>query len=105
VSNADEEQALRRSGKTRVAWLTGIQLLNHILDLHFTCRAPYEGADDQSNHLVKKAVAIEIDRDTRTKATDTHGINCSNRAPLGFAPISSKSGKIMGADASFGGFS
>ena len=69
-----------------------------ILDTQFAERTFDERTNDQSNHLVEKAVAVEIEHYTRPTAAHAHRVNCPNRALLSFPAISSEAGKIMSAN-------
>src|SRR5262249_17525887 len=102
-AHAHEIQSFGRRGKTRGADSAGVQSRSDLLDTHFAERTFHQRANHQPDHLVKEAVAVEIDRDARTFLADTYGIDCSDRPRFGLPAIGGESGKIVGADEMFRG--
>src|SRR5439155_22361049 len=80
-----------------------LQSRSDFFDAHFSERTFHQRADHQPNHLVEEAIAVELDRDAGTVLSDTHRINCADRASFGLSTIRSEAGKIMSANKMFGG--
>src|SRR4029453_11286426 len=78
--------------------LAGVQSRSDFFDAYFAKRTFHQCAHHQANHLVEKAVAVELDRDARTFLADAHGIHCPDRARFGFPPIGCESREVMSAD-------
>src|SRR6266404_5652837 len=103
VAHAHEIQSFSGHDETARANFAKLQSRSDFFDAHFVERALHQHAHHQSNHLVEEAIAVELDRDAGTFLSDTHRINCADRALFGLSPIRSEIGKIMSANKMFGG--
>ena len=102
VAHAHEIQSFGGRDETSRGDFAGVQARSDFFDAHFAKRALHQHAHHQPNHLVEEAIAVELDRDARTVLSDTHRINCADRASFGLSPIRSETGKIMNANKMFG---
>lgn len=99
--HANEIQSFGRRGETSRADFAGVQSRNDFFNAHFAVHTFHQCAYHQPNHLVKKPVAVELDRDAWTFLADAHGIDCADRARFGFSAIGGESREIMCADEMF----
>src|SRR6266550_8904907 len=93
VAHAHEVQSFGGRSETSGADFAGVQSRSDFFDAHFAERTFHQRADHQPNHLVEKAVAVELDHDARTFLADAHGIDCADGALFRFAAIGSETGK------------
>src|SRR5439155_7526155 len=101
VTHAHEIQSFGWRDETARAEFAGVQSRSDFFDVHFAERTFHQCAHHQANHLVKKAVAVELDRDAGTFLANAHRIDCADRARFGFPAIGCESREVMSADEMF----
>src|SRR5712692_1446625 len=103
VPDPYQKHTFRRRHETRAICSLGSQPRYDVVNGQLAQRDPRYRANHQSNHFVKKAIPIELDREARTFATNDDGTNRSYRVFFWFAAVRGKRGKIMRSDELDGG--